>query len=91
MIELHNFDIWRVPANLKHINTNVVQAFNKELEKQLFQLMNAPELQDAEKVSAICAKNLNSIVYKMNNTKPLMIDMKPKDTIKVDILELDKS
>ena len=53
--------------------------------------MNAPELQDPEKVSAICAKNRNSIVNKMNNTKPLMIDMKPKETIKVDILELDKS
>ena len=68
-----------------------MQAFNKELEKQLFQLMNAPELQDPEKVSAICAKNLNSIVNKMNNRKPLMIDMKPKETIKVDILELDNS
>ena len=26
----------------------------------------------------------------MNNTKPLMIDMKPKDAIKVDIAVLDK-
>ena len=57
----------------------------------MFQLINAPELQDPEKVSAICAKNLNSIVNKRNNIKPLMIDMKQKDTIKVDIFELDKS
>ena len=27
----------------------------------------------------------------MNNTKPLMIDMKPKDSIKVDTVKLDKT
>ena len=27
----------------------------------------------------------------MNNTKSLMIDMKPKDAIKLEIVELDKS
>ena len=27
----------------------------------------------------------------MNSTKPSMIDMKPKDAIKVNIIELDKS
>ena len=34
---------------------------------------------------------MNSIVNKMNSTKPSMIDMKPKDAIKVNIIELDKS
>ena len=52
--------------------------------------MDAQELQDPEKVSAIRVKNLNKIVNKMNNTKSLMIDVKPKDTIKLDNVLLDK-
>ena len=52
--------------------------------------MDAQEFQDPEKVSAIRVKNLNKIVNKMNNTKSLMIDMKPKDTIKLDNVLLDK-
>ena len=43
--------------------------------------MDAQELQYPEKVSTICVKNLNSIVNKMDNTKSLMIDMKPIDAI----------
>ena len=41
--------------------------------------MDAQELQDPEKVSTICVKNLNKIVNKINNTVSLMIGMKPKD------------
>ena len=43
--------------------------------------MDAQELQDPEKVSIIWVKNLNKIVNKMNKTKSLMTDMKPKDAI----------
>ena len=39
------------------------------------------------KVSTIWVKNLNSIVTKMSNTKPLMVDLKPKDTIKLNIVK----
>ena len=39
-----------------------VEAFNKELEKQLLKPMDAQVLQDPEKVSTIWVKNLNSIV-----------------------------
>ena len=53
--------------------------------------MDAQELQDPEKVSTIWVKNLNKIVNKMNNKKSLMIDMKPKDAIKLDIVPLDKT
>ena len=53
--------------------------------------MNAQELQDPEKVSTIWVKNLNKIVNKMNNTKSLMIDMKPEVAIKLDIVPLDKT
>ena len=66
-----------------------MEAFNKELAKQLFKPMDAKELKDIEKVSTIWVKNLNSIVNKTNNTKSSMIDMKPKDAIKLDTVKLD--
>ena len=46
-----------------------VEAFNKELAKQLFEPMDAEEFQDPEKVSTIWVKNLNRIAKKMNSTK----------------------
>ena len=67
-----------------------METFNKELEKLLFKPMDVPELQDPEKVFAIWVKNLNKIVNKMNNTKSLMIGMKPKDAIKLDTVLLNK-
>ena len=68
-----------------------MEAFNKELAKLLFKIMDAQELQDSEKVSAIWVKSLNSIVNKMNNTKSSMIDMKPRDAIKLDTVKLDRN
>ena len=52
--------------------------------------MDAQELQEQEKVSAIWVKNLNKIVNKMNNTVSPMIGMKPKDAIKLGNFPLDK-
>ena len=46
--------------------------------------MDAQELQDPKKVSTIWVKNLNKTVNKMNNTKSSMIDMKPKDAVKLE-------
>ena len=42
-------------------------------------------------ISTIWVKNLGSIVNKMSKTKSLMISMKPKDRIKLDIVKLDKT
>ena len=53
--------------------------------------MDAEELHDPEKVSTIWVKNLNSFVNKMNNTKSLMIDVKPKNTIKLKTVQLNKT
>ena len=53
--------------------------------------MDVQEIQDPEKVFAIWVKNLNSIVNKMNNTKSLIIGMKPKDAVKLDIVKLEES
>ena len=68
-----------------------MEAFNKELTKLLFKRMEAPELQDPEKVLTIWVKNLNKIVNKMNNTVSSMIGMRPKDAIKLDTVPLDKT
>ena len=68
-----------------------MEAFKKELVKHLLKPMHAQELQDPEEVSTIWIKSLNSIANKMSNTKSSMIDLKPKDAIKLDIVALDKS
>ena len=52
--------------------------------------MAAQELQDPENVSTIWVKNLIKIVNKMSNTVSSMIDIKPKDAIKLDTIPLDK-
>ena len=66
-----------------------MKASNKELAKLLFNLMDAQELQDPEKVSTIWVKNLNKTVNKMNNTASSMIGMKPKDAIELGTVPLD--
>ena len=91
LLEKHNVDILRATTKYKHTHTAFVEPFNKELAKLLFKPMDTQELQDPEKVSIIWVKNLNKIVNKMNNSKSSMIDMKPKDTIKVDTVPLDKT
>ena len=75
----------------KHTHTTFVEAFNKELVKLLFKPMDAQALRDPGNVSAIWIKSFNKIVNKMNNTKSSMIDMKPKDAIKLDTVPLDKT
>ena len=74
----------------KHTHTTFVEAFNKELVKLLLKPMDAQALRDHGNVSAIWIKSFNKIVNKMNNTKSSMIDMKPKDSIKLDTILLDK-
>ena len=91
LLEKHSVDIGREKIKYKYTHTAFVETFNKELTKLLFKLMDAQELQDPEIVSTICVNNLKKIVNKMNNTKSLMIDMKPKDTIKLDTVLLDKT
>ena len=52
--------------------------------------MDLQDLQDPEKVSTIWVKILNKIVNKTNNSVSSVIDMKPKDSIKLETLPLDK-
>ena len=90
MLEKHKVEIRRATTKYKHTHTTFVEAVNRELAKLLFKPMHAEELQDQEKVSTIWVKNMNKIVNKMNNTKSLMIGMKPKDAMKLETVPLDK-
>ena len=53
--------------------------------------MDAQEIQGHEKVSSNWVKNLKSTVNKINKAMPSMINRKPIDAIKLNIVELDKS
>ena len=61
LLEKHNVDIQRATTKYKHTHTAFVEAFNRELAKLLFKLMDAQELQDPEKVSTTWVKNLNKL------------------------------
>ena len=89
LLEKHSIEIRRATTKYKHAHTAFVDAFNKQLAKLLFKLMDAQELQGREKVSTTWVKNLNKSVNKINNTVSLMIGMKPKDAIKLDTIPLD--
>ena len=68
-----------------------VGAFKQKMAKLLFKPMDAQKLQDPEKVSTIWVNNLNKTVNKMNNTESSMTGMKPRDTIKLDTVPLNKT
>ena len=53
--------------------------------------MHAQEFQDPEQVSTIWVKILNIVVYKMNNTKSSMIEVKWKNAITLDTVPLSKT
>ena len=57
LLEKHNVGIRRTTWKYQHTYTVFMEAFNKELSKLLFKLMDAQELQDPEKVSRIWVKN----------------------------------
>ena len=49
LLEKHNVNIRRATTKYKHTHTAFVEAFNRELAKLLFKLMDAQELKDQEK------------------------------------------
>ena len=94
LLEKHNVDIRRTATKYKHNHTAFVETSNKEFAKLLLTAMDAQDLQDPGEIIdnlGKSIKNLNSIANKMNNTKSSMIDMKPKDAIKLDTVQLDKT
>ena len=91
LLEKYNVHIRSTTTKYKKTHTVFVKAFNKELAKLLFKAMDAQGLQNPKKVSTIWVKNVSSTVNKMSNTKPSLIDMKPKDAIKLDTVQLNKT
>ena len=91
LLESHSVKIKCAMAKYKHIHTAFVEAFNKELAKELFKPMDAQEFNDPDKKSRIWVRNLENTVKRINNSKTAMIDMKPKDAIKLSNVELVKS
>ena len=91
MLEKHSMEIRRATTKYKHTHTAFAEALNKKLAKLLFKLMDSEELQDPEKLSTIWVKNFNKTVNKMSNTVSSMIDMKPKDAIKLNTVPLNKT
>ena len=53
LLERHNVNIRRTRTKYKDIHIAFVEAFNKELAKQLFKTMDAPVFQDPRKVLTI--------------------------------------
>ena len=51
LLENHNVEIRRATTKYRHTHTAFVEAFNKEMAKLLFKLMDVQELQGPEKVS----------------------------------------
>ena len=56
----------------------------------MFKPIDAQELRNPKKVSKIWVKNVDEILNKMKHTMSRMIGMRPKDTIKLDTVLLDK-
>ena len=83
MLEKHEAKIWRVTTKYAHTRTAFVEALNKILAERSFKVQDAQELNDPEKVSSRWVKHLYGLVDKLNDTETEMIEMKPKDAIKL--------
>ena len=68
--------------------TAFVEALNKILTERLFKVQDAQELNDPEKVLSRWVKHLYGLVDKLNDTETEMIEMKPKDAIKLNEVPL---
>ena len=72
----------------KHTHTAFVEALNKILAERLFKVLDAQELNDPEKVSAIWVKHLYGLVDELNDMETEIIGMKLTDAIKLDEVPL---
>ena len=88
MLEKNEVKIQRVTTKYKHTHTAFVEALNKILAERLFKVQDAQELTDPEKVSSRWVKHLYGLVDELNDMETEMIEMKPKDAIKLDEVPL---
>ena len=89
LLEKHNVDIEGQEQNISTPTRPLWKLLTKSWQNCCLTRW-MPNFQDPEKVSTSWLKNLNKTVNKMNNTVSPMIDMKPKDAIKLDTVPLDK-
>lgn len=80
-LKKHDLKIRRATTKYKITSIAFVAAFNKELEKVLFEQIDA-------ELSTIWVRNLELLVRKMNNTKSLLRGRNPKDAINQKNVEL---
>ena len=83
MLENNEVKIQRVTTKYKHTHTAFIEALNKILAERLFKVQDAQELNDPEKVSSWWVKHLYGLVDELNDMETEMIEMKPKDAIKL--------
>ena len=83
LLKEHNVEVKRVTTKYHHKFTAFVERFNKTLAELLFKIQDAQELNNPNKDSKTWVKHLQNIVKNLNNQKTEMIDMKPKDAIKL--------
>ena len=92
LFENFNIDIWRATTN--NIST-LTQVFWNPLTNSCQNNCLSPWMLKSftvrKKVPAKWLNSLNCVVNKVNNTKSSMTDMKPKNAIKLDIIQLGKS
>ena len=88
MLEKQEVKIRRITTKYKHTHTAFVEALNKILAERLFNVQDAQELNDPEKVSSRWVKHLYGLVDELNNIEAEMIGMKPKDAIVLDQVPL---
>ena len=62
MLEKHKVKIRRVTTNYAHAQTAFVEALSKILAERLFKVQDAQELNDPEKVSSRCVKQLYRLI-----------------------------
>ena len=91
MLEKHKVMIQRVMTKYKHTHTAFIEALNKVLAEQLFEIQDAQELNDPERVSSTWVKHLYELVDPLNDTKTQLTGMSPKDAIKLKKVPLVES
>ena len=90
MLEKQEVKIQQVTMKYKHTHTAFVEALNKILAESLFKVQDAQELNDPEKVSSRWVKHLYGLVNELNDMETEIIEMKPKDAIKLKEVPLVK-
>ena len=88
MLEKHEVKIRRVTTKYSHTHTAFVEALNIILAEKLFNVRDAQELNDPEKLSSRWVKHLYGLVDELNDMETEMIGMKPKDAIKLNEVPL---